>query len=66
MDVALLPHWLIQPDLDAGRLVNVFPDSAVTATNFDTVAWFVYPSKRHVPIKINLFRDFLKRRVVAV
>lgn len=65
MGVALLPDWLIQPDLGSGRLVNVFPDYAVTATHFDTAAWFVYPSRRYIPIKVKLFIDFLKQRLVT-
>ena len=66
MGVALLPHWLIQSDLAAGRLVNVFPNYAVTATHFDTAAWFVYPSKHYLPTKVKLFMDFFKQRLVTV
>ena len=66
MGLALLPHWLIQPDLDTGRLVNVFSDYAITATNFDTAAWFVYPSKRYMPLKVKVFMDFLKQSLGAM
>lgn len=60
MGLALLPHWLIQTDLAAGQLINVFPQHAVTATTFETAAWFVYPSKKHLPLKVKVLMDFLK------
>ena len=33
---ALLPDWLVDEDIEAGRLVAAFPKYAVTATTFDT------------------------------
>ncbi|MBE9031992.1 LysR family transcriptional regulator [filamentous cyanobacterium LEGE 11480] len=61
MGIALLPNWLIQADLHSGRLVNLFPDYGVTATDFDTAAWLVYPSRAYVPSKVRIFIDFLRR-----
>lgn len=63
MGMALLPHWLIQTDLAAGQLINVFPHHAVTATTFETAAWFVYPSKKHLPLKVKVLMDFLKAQL---
>jgi DNA-binding transcriptional LysR family regulator len=60
MGLALLPNWLIEDDLRDGRLVNVFPSYDVTATEFDTAAWLVYPSRAYVPLKVRVFIDFLK------
>jgi DNA-binding transcriptional LysR family regulator len=64
MGLALLPHWLIDDDLQAGTLVNVFPDHDVTATDFSTAAWLVYPSRAYVPLKVRVFIDFLKQSLV--
>lgn len=61
MGIALLPSWLIAPDLAAGRLINLFPDYAVTATDFSTAAWCVYPSSTYVPTKVRVFIDHLSR-----
>ncbi len=61
MGLALLPNWLIEDDLRDGRLVNVFSSYAVTATEFDTAAWLVYPSRAYVPRKVRVFIDFLKQ-----
>ncbi|MEM0980387.1 MAG: LysR substrate-binding domain-containing protein [Cyanobacteria bacterium P01_H01_bin.58] len=65
MGLALLPHWLVDGDLQAGSLVNVFPIYAVTATTFNTAAWFVYPSRSYLPIKVRAFIDFLKQGMVG-
>jgi len=61
MGLTLLPHWLVEDDLQAGKLVNVFPDYNVTATDFSTAAWLVYPSRAYIPLKVRVFIDFLKQ-----
>jgi DNA-binding transcriptional LysR family regulator len=61
MGLALLPNWLVSEDLRTGRLVNVFPNYAVTATDFNTAAWLVYPSRAYVPRKVRVLIDFLKQ-----
>ncbi|WP_008311711.1 LysR family transcriptional regulator [Leptolyngbya sp. PCC 6406] len=63
MGLALLPHWLIDDDLRNGKLVNVFPSYDVTATEFSTAAWLVYPSRAYVPLKVRVFIDFLKQAI---
>ena len=60
---ALLADWLIREDLDSGRLVDVFPDYDVTATEFDTAAWLLYPSRSYLPQKVRVMIDFLKARL---
>ena len=63
MGLALLPNWLIEADLQAGNLVDVFPDYAVTARDFDTAAWLVYPARAYVPLKVRKFIEFLKKSI---
>lgn len=65
MGLALLPNWLIDEDLRAGSLINVFPDYDVTATNFSTAAWLIYPSRAYVPLKVRVFVDFLKNSMAG-
>jgi len=60
---ALLPDWLVQADIAAGRLIWLFPDHDVTATSFETAAWLVYPSRRHLPQKVRAMIDFLKEQL---
>lgn len=65
MGLSLLPHWLIQADLETGKLINAFPNHAVTATTFETAAWFVYPSKSYLPLKVKVFIDFLRQQLTS-
>jgi DNA-binding transcriptional LysR family regulator len=65
MGLALLPNWLVDSDLQAGALVNVFPEYNLTATNFSTAAWLVYPSRTYVPLKVRMFIEFLKKSMLG-
>jgi len=59
----LLANWLIDIDLAQGRLVDLFPAYRVTATDFDTAAWLLYPSRTHLPHKVRAMIDFLKQQL---
>jgi DNA-binding transcriptional LysR family regulator len=63
MGLALLPHWLIDSELKSGTLMKVLAEYEVTATDFNTSAWLVYPSRAYVPLKVRLFMDFLKQNL---
>lgn len=65
MGLALLPEWLVQADLASGTLQAVLPDYEVTATDFDTAAWALYPAKSFVPRKVRVVIDFLRQRLAA-
>lgn len=56
----LLADWLVGTDLKAGTLIDLFPRHDVTATDFDTAAWLLYPSRAYVPRKVRAVIDFLK------
>ncbi len=60
---ALLANWLIDGDIAAGKLVDLFPQHRVTASDFDTAAWLLYPSRAYLPLKVRAFIDFLKPRL---
>ena len=62
MGLALLPNWLIQKDLENGKLVNLFPDYTVTATDFISAIWLLYPSRSYLPQKVRIFLDFLTEK----
>lgn len=63
MGPALLPDWLVDTDISAGRLIDLFPSHAVAATSFDTGAWLIYPSRAFVPRKVRVMIDFLKSKL---
>ncbi|MFG1351411.1 LysR family transcriptional regulator [Xanthobacter autotrophicus] len=63
LGLALLPDWLVGPDLAAGRLIDLFPDHDIAATSFDTAAWLIYASRRYTPKKVRLMTKFLRERL---
>ncbi len=60
---ALLADWLIARDLAQGALIDLFPRHDVTATNFETAAWLLYPSRERMPRRIRATIDFLRTRL---
>jgi DNA-binding transcriptional LysR family regulator len=60
MGPTLLGDWLVDEDIAAGRLVDLFPDYQVTATTFETAVWLIYPSRSFLPLKVRAMIDFLK------
>ncbi|CAM2063828.1 LysR family transcriptional regulator [Sulfidibacter corallicola] len=60
MGPVLLANWLIDEDIRRGDLVALFPEMQVAATEFETAAWLVYPSRTFLPHKVRLTIDFLK------
>ncbi|MGB3612649.1 MAG: LysR family transcriptional regulator [Elainellaceae cyanobacterium] len=63
MGLALLADWLIDADLQSGRLIDLFPKYDVTATDFETSAWLLYPSRAYRPLKVNKFAEFLMEQL---
>lgn len=59
----LLGHWLVDQDIAAGRLIDLFPDHEVTASSFDSAAWLLYPSRAYLPRRVRAVADFLKSRI---
>lgn len=60
---ALLGDWLVEEDLTIGTLVDLFPTHAVTATEFETAAWLLYPSRKFLPAKTRAVIEFLRARL---
>lgn len=60
MGPALLADWLIKDALASGELVKLFTDYHVTATDFETAAWILYPSRHYVPAKTRAMVNFLQ------
>jgi DNA-binding transcriptional LysR family regulator len=58
LGIALLPRFIIQPDLDRGTLQIVLPDYRASELSIDVL----YPVNRHLSTKIRLLVDFLQAR----
>ncbi len=56
--IALLPTFLVAGDLKAGLLREVLPDRL----DGDPALWVLHPSRRHVPLAVRAFVDFLVAR----
>ena len=59
--VALLPQWLVAPDIRSKRLRQLLPDHRFPAQG----VYAVYPDTRHVPEKVRAFIDFLQTFVAT-
>ena len=59
LGLALLPDWLLRDPLADGRLQPLFADYEVSATDFDSAVWILYPSRSYLPQKTRVFVDFL-------
>ena len=57
---ALLADWLVSGDLQSGALVRLFPEHRSTATEFDTGAWMLYPSRSFLPRKVRAMIGYLR------
>lgn len=59
MGLTLLPDWLIEKDIAKGNLVRLFSNYTVTATDFNSAVWLLYPSQAFVPRKTQVWIDYL-------
>ncbi len=63
MGLALLPDWLVDADIAAGKLVALFPDYEVDAADYESAIWILYPSREYLPLKSRVFIDFLSESI---
>lgn len=61
--LVLLADWMVDIAIADGSLVDLFPDYAVTAADFGTGVWMLYPSRSYLPSKVRVFLDFLRQNV---
>jgi len=62
MGPVLLADWLVDEDIAQGRLIPLLTDYTVTAEDFDTAVWLLYPSRNFLPNKTRVMIDFLKQK----
>jgi len=62
MGLALLPDWLVDPDIESGALRALFDDFEVSATDYDSAIWLLQPSREYVPLKAKVFVQHLLDR----
>lgn len=59
LGVVMLADWLIQDDLESGKLVAVLTDYQVNPADMDVGIYAVYPANRRGAAKIQVFTDML-------
>jgi DNA-binding transcriptional LysR family regulator len=52
--VAVLPEWIVGPDLVSGRLVRVLPGWNARPLPVRVI----HPNDRHLAMRVRVFRDF--------
>lgn len=62
----LLADWLVDPDIAAGRLVDLFPQYEATSTSFDNGVWLLFASREHLPRRVRVVVDFLRDELKAL
>ena len=60
MGPALLADWMVRDEIADGKLVELFPGYAASASDFQTAAWLLYPSRDYLPRKVRVVIDFLR------
>ncbi|MDO3386339.1 LysR family transcriptional regulator [Gilvimarinus sp. SDUM040013] len=61
---SLLASWMVREDVRAGRLIRLCPQYRVSATDFQSAAWLLYPSRRYQPAKTQVMVSYLKEMLV--
>ncbi|MGD1854295.1 MAG: LysR substrate-binding domain-containing protein [Leptolyngbyaceae cyanobacterium] len=59
MGLTLLPDWLVKKEMATGNLVRIFSDYTVTATDFNSAIWLLYPSQAFIPQKTRVWINYL-------
>jgi len=59
MGLSLLPDWLVKQDIAEGKLIRLFSKFDVTATDYESSVWLLYPSKEYLALKTCVFIDML-------
>jgi DNA-binding transcriptional LysR family regulator len=63
---ALLADWLVDADLQAGRLVDLFPALEATATRFDSAVWLLYTAREpQLPQRVRAVLALLRERLAT-
>jgi DNA-binding transcriptional LysR family regulator len=62
MGILMLPRWNVAEALRSGALLHLFREYRATASELDTAAWMLYPSRSYLPLKVRVLADFLKEK----
>ncbi|SMF82784.1 LysR family transcriptional regulator [Pseudobacteriovorax antillogorgiicola] len=60
--ISLLPEFTVRRDLVDQQLINLFPSYEISATNFDSYVWVVFPSRTYLSKRTRALLDFVKQQ----
>jgi LysR family transcriptional regulator, regulator for bpeEF and oprC len=60
--IGVLPSFGIRREMDQGTLVNILPRYKVP----DLPVYAIYPDRRHLPMKVELFIELLTSRLKRI
>jgi len=66
MGLSLLPDWLVNQEIAQGKLIRLFTNYDVTATDYESSVWLMYPSREYLALKARVFIDLLSARFALV
>jgi len=64
MGISLLADWLVADDIAKGNLINIYPEFQVSADNFDTAIWIIYPERAFLPSKTRVTIDYIRKSIL--
>jgi DNA-binding transcriptional LysR family regulator len=56
--IAIMPDWAVRDEIEAGKLVRLFPDHQVSHGEFENGVYAVFQQSRQVPAKVRVFIDY--------
>ena len=59
MGVALLPDWLVEKDIQSGKLIKLLDDYEATPTDYNGAIWLMCPTREYMPLKTRVIMDYL-------
>ena len=62
LGLAILPTWMVGPDIRHGALTRLFADYEVSPGALDASIYAVFPYNRHLSPKVRAMVDFLVER----
>lgn len=63
MGVIALPRWNVAEALAAGTLIELLEPYEMTLSEFGLAMHLVHPSRQYVPLKTQVFLDFMRKRL---
>ncbi|MAQ23347.1 MAG: LysR family transcriptional regulator [Pseudomonadales bacterium] len=63
LGISLLADWLVDNDIASGKLINLFPEHEVSAEDFDSGIWVIYPERAFLPTKTRVTIDFIRAKL---